>query len=200
MQSGGWRRCGTYRVGINRLVALFIRKFFCNIWRKRHLSDFIKHVINIAFVLKSYYSVSLFNYINNFRFKKASAEYKPFSDFGMFARTYKNFPYVKILLFKKKKFYRRMGVFSFADKPCRNNTGIVQYKKISRFQKVYNIIKMLVFNFTGFSVKMHKPGMVALIRRMLRNKLFRKVKIKITCFHQITNYHNFCKNIDIKNM
>ena len=104
-------------------------------------------------MFKFYNSVAVFNNIDNFRFKESSAENKTFSDFCVFSGTNKDFPDVKVFLFKKKKLDWRMCVFPFADKSCRNNSWIIEYKKIPRFKKIDYFIKMFVFNLARFSVE-----------------------------------------------
>ena len=77
-----------------------------------------------------------------------------------------------------------MGVLALTDKARRKHTRIVHNKQIAGFKLVDKIVKMQVLNFAGFSVNAHHARMVALLHRVLSDKLLWKVKIKIAGFQK----------------
>ena len=61
-----------------------------------------------------------------------------------------------------------------------NNAGIVKHQHIAGLKIIYQIIKMLMLNFTGLFVNNQQARMVARLHRMLSNKLLWQIIIKIS--------------------
>ena len=61
-----------------------------------------------------------------------------------------------------------------------NNTGIIKHQHIAGLKIIYQIIKMLMLNFTGLFVNNQQARMIARLHRMLSNKLLWQIIIKIS--------------------
>ena len=71
------------------------------------------------------------------------------TDTAFFARTGQAFPYPIPFVGEKHQLNRIAGILTDTQQAGRDNTGIVQYQRITRMQILRQLIKMPVRNITG---------------------------------------------------
>ena len=151
--------CRTFMFCIYCLISVFIFQFMCYIWRKRHLSKFIKYFLEYAVVLKSDNTISLFYNINNLTNKFITAKMNTSSYFCLFARLNKNFPCILQISFtgEKQHFYCCSCTLFFTYKSSRNYLCIINNKAVSRIKIINYIPEYFMFYFACIFIKDHKP-------------------------------------------
>ena len=155
--------------------------------RKRHFTDFIKHCIKIAFIVKPYNAVTVFHNRKNRCFHKAVSkdEFSAFSCF--FARTCKNLPLVCIVLIEKKELNNCSRTYLHTVNTGRQNSCIIENQAVAFPEIIKDIIKMLMLDIACFFIENQQTGCVARFNRALSNQFFRQIVKKIAFFHHKTS-------------
>ena len=140
------------------LVSVLIFKFMCYIWRKWHLSEFIKNLFKYSIICELDKSVSFFNYINNLSYKLAFAKTYLSTNLSLLSRLNKNFPCILSVFksFKEKHFNSRSCINFSTYKSCWYYLSVINNKTVTRLKIIYDISEYLMFNFSCFFIKHHK--------------------------------------------
>lgn len=77
----------------------------------------------------------------------------------------------------------RSGNLLYPKKTRGDYFRIIQNQAVPGYKKIYNIIKMPVEDLTADPVHDKQSGIRTLLQGILGNKIFRKFKYKILCFH-----------------
>ena len=130
----------------------------CYIWRKRHLSKFIKNLFKYSIICELNKSVSLFYYINNLSYKLAFTKAYLCTNFSFLSRLDKNFPCILSVFksLKKKNFNSSTCINLSSYKSCWYYLSIINNKAVTRLKIIYNISEYFMFNFSCFFIKHHK--------------------------------------------
>ena len=134
MQSGCRCRCGTEFLGVNRLVTLLVFQFFVDVRRKRHLSDFFQCSVKVSLAGKLHDAVSVRLYFYHFADQSSAAKGKLHADLCFFSGTANDFPELLPFLLQEQKFNKGTVIYFLSIQTCRQNTGVIHDKQITRLQ------------------------------------------------------------------
>ena len=125
--------------------------------RKRHFTDFVENVIEIAFIREFGNTVAVFKDFLYLGFEYTIAENKFCPLSGLFTGSCHDLPCVSVMLIEQEKFNNCTRLLLNAVKTCRENPRIIEYKAVALMKKIDYIIKMKMLDLTRFLIEMHKP-------------------------------------------
>ena len=163
---------------INSLITLLILQRCRDIRRQRSFTQTIKNFFENTVILKAYYASAEIGVLDNLA-AQFIAEVNLGTNLQLFAGAYQNLPVGCISAGQQKYLNMGTGILR-AVQTRRNNAGIVKHQHIAGLKIIYQIIKMLMLNFTGLFVNNQQARMVARLHRMLSNKLLWQIIIKIS--------------------
>ena len=163
---------------INSLVALLILQRCRDIRRQRSFTQTVKNFFEDTVILKSYHTSAEVGVLDNLA-AQFIAEVNLSTNLQLFAGAHQNLPVGCISAGQQKYFNMGAGILR-AVQARGNNAGIVKHQHIAGLKIIYQIIKMLMLNFTGLFVNNQQARMIARLHRMLSNKLLWQIIIKIS--------------------
>ena len=163
---------------INSLIALLILQRCSDIRRQRSFTQTVKNFFEDTVILEANYASAEVGVLDNLT-AQFIAEVNLGTNLQLFAGAYQNLPVGCISAGQQEYLNMSAGILR-AVQTRRNNAGIVKHQHIAGLKIIYQIIKMLMLNFTGLFVNNQQARMVARLHRMLSNKLLWQIIIKIS--------------------
>ena len=192
MQASGRRGGAAIQARVNRLIARRIVQFFMDIGRQGHLPQLIQQAFKYALINKAHHAPARVRCIHNFRTQQPIAKGYRIALMQAAARLYQRFPGVHIQSAQQQHLGGHARAFLNAQQTRGNHARFIEHHHIARTQELRQLAENMILAPLVITVANHHATGIARLYRRLGNQLFRKMIIKIACFHAKAHFLLCC--------
>ena len=183
--------CTAVNFAVHRLISLLVFKSFVDIGRERHIAYSVQNVLKNSVKLERYCADAIFTYVFNCG-RKFVTDFDDTALSCLASGAHYAFPMGVVKTFQKQNFKGGLLAVNVSKYAGRDNSRVVDDKKVTLLQMFCYIVKMLVGDSVTFSVVHEHTTAVPRLCRCLGDKLLRKVIVKVTSFQVCHCFLGYC--------